>query len=107
MKRILTIVSKEDESKVTKALVSKNFFVTKLSSTGGFLRGGNVTLMTGVSDNDVEKAMNIISNSCKSRKEFVSNPFVGEYGTTISAPIEVSVGGATIFVVDVEQFKKV
>jgi len=107
MKLILTIVSKEDEGRVTKALVSKNFFVTKLSSTGGFLRGGNVTLMTGVADSDVEKAMNIISNSCKSRKEFVSNPFVGEYGTTFSAPIEVTVGGATMFVVDVEQFKKV
>ena len=107
MKLIITIVSKEDETKVTKALVNKNFFVTKLSSTGGFLRGGNVTLMTGVCDNDVEKAMNIIGNSCKSRKEFVSNPFVGEYGTTFSAPIEVTVGGATIFVIDVEQFKKV
>lgn len=107
MKLVITIVSKDDSQKVTKALLDSDFFVTKLSSTGGFLRGGNVTLMTGVSDNDVEKAMNIISNSCKSRKEFVSNPFVGEYGTTISAPIEVSVGGATIFVVDVEQFKKV
>lgn len=107
MKLILTIVSKEDEGRVTKALLSKNFFVTKLSSTGGFLRGGNVTLMTGVSDNDVEKAMNIIGNSCKSRKELVANPYVGEYGTTFSAPIEVTVGGATIFVVDVEQFKKV
>ncbi len=107
MKLILTIVSKEDEGKVTKALVSNNFFVTKLSSTGGFLRGGNVTLMTGVSEGDVEKALNIIGNSCKSRKEFVSNPFVGEFGTSISAPIEVTVGGATIFVIDVEQFKKV
>ena len=107
MKLIFTIVSKEDEGKVTKALVSNNFFVTKLSSTGGFLRGGNVTLMTGVSDIDVEKAMNIIGNSCKSRKEFVSNPYVGEYGTTFSAPIEVTIGGATIFVIDVEQFKKV
>ena len=107
MKLILTIVSKEDEGKVTKALVKNNFFVTKLSSTGGFLRGGNVTLMTGVSDGDVEMAMNIIGNSCKSRKEFVSNPFVGEYGTTFSAPIEVTIGGATIFVIDVEQFKKV
>lgn len=107
MKLIITIVSRDDESKVTKALLNDNFFVTKLSSTGGFLRGGNVTLMTGVSDGDVEKVTNIISNCCKSRKEFVSNPFVGEYGTSIQAPIEVTIGGATIFVVDVEQFKKV
>lgn len=107
MKLILTIVSKEDASKVTKALINDDFFVTKLASTGGFLRGGNVTLMTGVSDGDVEKAINIISACCKSRKELVSNPYVGEYGTTISAPIEITVGGATIFVVDVESFKKI
>lgn len=107
MKLILTIVSKEDEGKVTKTLLKNNFFVTKLSSTGGFLRGGNVTLMTGVSDGDVEVAMNIIGDCCKSRKEYVSNPYVGEYGTTISAPIEITIGGATMFVIDVEQFKKV
>ena len=79
MKLILTIVSKDDSAKVTKTLLNNDFFVTKLSSTGGFLRGGNVTLMTGVSDNDVEKVINIIISCCKSRKEFVSNPFVGEY----------------------------
>ena len=45
MKLIITIVSKDDSQKVTKALLSNDFFVTKLSSTGGFLRGGNVTLM--------------------------------------------------------------
>ena len=107
MKLVITIVSKDDSQKVTKALLDSDFFVTKLSSTGGFLRGGNDTLMTGVSDDDVEKVINIISSCCKSRKEYVSNPFVGEYGTTISAPIEVTVGGATIFVMNVEQFKKV
>ena len=69
MKLVLTIVSKEDASKVTKSLINNEFFVTKLSSTGGFLRGGNVTLMTGVADTDVDKAICIISNCCKSRKE--------------------------------------
>ena len=70
MKLIITIVSKDDSQKVTKSLLGNDFFVTKLSSTGGFLRGGNVTLMTGVNDVDVEKVINIISNCCKSRKEF-------------------------------------
>ena len=107
MKLIITIVSKDDSQKVTKSLLNNDFFVTKMSSTGGFLRGGNVTLMTGVSDGDVEKVIKIISNCCKSRKEFVSNPFVGEYGTSIQAPIEITVGGATIFVMNVEQFKKI
>jgi uncharacterized protein YaaQ len=107
MKLVITIVSKEDANKVTKALINNNFFVTKLSSTGGFLRGGNVTLMTGINENDVEQAIKIIGDCCKSRKEYIANQFVGEYNTVITAPIEITVGGATIFVLDVEQFHKV
>lgn len=106
MKLVITIVSKEDANKVTKALINNNFFVTKLSSTGGFLRGGNVTLMTGINENEVEQAIKIIKDCCKSRKEYIANQFVGEYNTVITAPIEITVGGATIFVLDVEQFHK-
>jgi uncharacterized protein YaaQ len=55
----------------------------------------------------VEQAIKIIGDCCKSRKEYIANQFVGEYNTVITAPIEITVGGATIFVLDVEQFHKV
>lgn len=109
MKLIIAIVSKEDSSKVMKSLVENNFLVTKLSSSGGFLRAGNVTLMIGVSDEDVDKVMSIFKESCSSRKEYITNQFVQEHSTlsTIApTPVEITVGGATIFIVDVEKFIK-
>jgi uncharacterized protein YaaQ len=107
MKLIITIVSKDDASAVMKELVKQRFFVTKLASTGGFLRSGNTTLMIGTSDTDVDKAIAIITENSKSRKELVPNSIVSEFGMLSSAPIEVNVGGATMFIVDVEKIIKV
>ncbi len=107
MKLILAIVSKDDSPKVMKNLLNKHFFVTKLSSTGGFLRGGNVTLMMGVQDDKVEEVMHIIEEHSKNRTEFVPNQIMSEYGSMYAMPVEVTIGGATMFIIDVEQFKKV
>lgn len=106
MKLVLTIVSNDDANKVLKALVKDNFFVTKLSTTGGFLMTGNTTLLIGVSDDKVDRVIEIVGNYSKTRTRLVPNAISSEYGTFTSAPVEVTVGGATIFVVDVEQFIK-
>ncbi|MFI3329653.1 MAG: cyclic-di-AMP receptor [bacterium] len=107
MKMVLAIVSHDDSNKVQKALVNEKFFATKLSSTGGFLSKGNTTFMIGCEDELVEKAIEVISEHCKSRKKIVPNSLVSEYGMFSNQMIEVSVGGATIFVLDVAQFKKI
>lgn len=107
MKLIITIVSKDDASLVMSELIRKKFFVTKLSSSGGFLRSGNVTLMIGTSDDRVDSAIDIITEFSKSRKELVPNSIVNEFGPLTSIPIEVNVGGATMFIVDVEKFIKI
>lgn len=107
MKMVLAIVSHDDSSKVQKALVKEKFFATKLSSTGGFLSKGNTTFMIGCEDDLVDKAIDVISEHCKTRKKIVPNSLVSEYGMFANQMIEVSVGGATIFVLDVAQFKKI
>ncbi|HHU55966.1 MAG TPA: transcriptional regulator [Acholeplasmataceae bacterium] len=107
MKLIIAIVSKDDAPTVMKELIRHKFFVTKLASTGGFLRSGNTTLMIGTRDSDVDQAIEIISEFSKNRKEVVPNTYASEFGMMDTIPIEVNVGGATMFVVDVEKFKKV
>lgn len=107
MKLILAIVSRDDSSTVNAALNKEGFQVTKLSSTGGFLRAGNITLMVGCKDEDVEKAIGIIQEYSKERTEMVPANLGYDMGNYMSFPVEVKVGGATIFVLDVEQFKKV
>ncbi len=109
MKLIIAIVQDEDASRLITSLMSDGYRVTKLATTGGFLRSGNTTLLVGVEDDKLKNAMSIIEKVCKSRKQIASSPapISGTTGVYVPYPIEVTVGGATIFVLDVEQFTKI
>ena len=106
MKLILAIVSNDDSSSVSSALTKNNFSVTRLATTGGFLRAGNTTIIVGTEDDKVEKAIEVIGNESKRRSEIVPSTASYDIGRYASFPVEVQVGGATIFVIDVEQFYK-
>ena len=106
MKLIMAIVSGDDSSKVSRALTKGNFSVTKLATTGGFLMAGNTTFIIGTDDSKVQDVLDIIGTNSKTRKQMV--PTSASYGVGMfsSMPVEVQVGGATVFVLDVEQFIK-
>lgn len=110
MKLIFAIVQDEDSSRLVTSLMKSGFGVTKLATTGGFLRAGNTTLLVGVDDDKLRNVMDIIENVCKSRKQMASAPtsmpgMNGMYSAA-SYPVEVTVGGATVFVLTVDQFVK-
>lgn len=109
MKLVYAIVHSDDGHKVMDELNKKGFSVTKLCSSGGFLRSGNTTLITGVEEDKVDEVIAIIEKKSRSRKELVnpSLPSSGVGGMMLSYPIEVTVGGATVFVLDVERYEKV
>ena len=100
MKLILAIVSNDDASAVSAALTKNNFYMTRLATTGGFLRAGNTTIIVGTEDELVDKCIAVIGEEAKRR---TASYDVGRYA---SFPVEVQIGGATIFVLDIEQFKK-
>ena len=108
MKLIIAIVQDEDASRLISQLMNDGFGVTKLATTGGFLRAGNTTLLVGVDDDRFQAAMDVIEKVCKSRKQIAPSPasMVGMTGSYTPYPIEVVVGGATIFVLTVDQFIK-
>lgn len=106
MKLVLAIVSNEDANKVIKTLIKENFYVTKLATTGGFLMSGNTTILVGVEEDLLEKCLQVISEMSKRRTKLVPNAISSEFGIFSSTPVEVQVGGATIFVMDVQQFIK-
>ena len=106
MKLIIAIVHDEDSGKLTEKLSKNSIPVTKLASTGGFLRAGNVTLMVGTDDDRVDDVIEIIKSVCKSRKEIVA-PATVSMASAISWPIEVTVGGATMFVLDIDRYEKI
>ena len=102
MKLILAIVNDDDASNVMDELNANDYRVTRMCSTGGFLRAGNTTLLVGVEEEYVPAVLSIIeARSRSTTKNISSNQVAG-----MSYPIEVTVGGATVFVVDVEQFIK-
>ena len=104
MKLLIAIVNNEDASLVISELNKAGFMVTKLATSGGFLRAGNVTMLTGVED---EKVGDVIEEFSSQRKQItpVNSTYIGD--SMLTVPVEVSVGGATVFVVDVEQFYKI
>ncbi|MFU8826728.1 MAG: cyclic-di-AMP receptor [Brevefilum sp.] len=85
MKLIIAIIKDEDNDAVSKALTKKDFRVTFIASTGGFLRSGRSTLLIGVEDEQVETALQVIRENCKK-------------------PQQEKEKRATIFVLKVDQF---
>ena len=111
MKLIIAIVQDEDASRLVNQLMKNGYGVTKLATTGGFLRAGNTTLLIGTEDDNMPAVMAIIEDVCKSRKQMTSAPSTmgsmgGMPGAAASYPVEVTVGGATVFVLSVDQFIK-
>ena len=109
MKLIMAIIHDEDAHQIIDELSTEGFKVTKMASTGGFLRSGNTTLMCGVDDDKVEHLVRIIENKCKSRKQItsVNSAHLSTAENYVPYPVEVTVGGATIFVMDVAEFRRV
>jgi len=108
MKLVIAVVQDKDRRKVTDALLEQGFKFTNIASTGGFLREGNVTFLIGVEEERVPAVMEVLSNSCKAREQFVNvfPPTIEPIGTCIPSPVRVMVGGATVFVLSVEQFER-
>jgi len=106
MKLVLAIVNREDCDAAITDLSKNGYFVTKLASTGGFLRAGNSTVLVGTEDGNVGQVCEIIKNKCHSRTQLYAPPaFHSDLSTVI--PMEVTVGGATIFVLNVDKWEKI
>jgi uncharacterized protein YaaQ len=101
MKMVLAIVQEDDVRILLSMLVQNGLKATKISSTGGFLRTGNATVLIGVGDEQVARVVGIIRSVCRTRKTFINmQPYAlgGTAGAFAVQPIEVEVGGAHIFV---------
>ncbi len=108
MKLVLAVVPNDDSVNATSALTKEGFFVTKLSTTGGFLMVGNTTLLIGTEADRVGEIKEILKKHCSTRKQVT--PSTNSFGRGLrndSVAEETVVGGATIFVLNVESFEKI
>ena len=97
MKLILAIVNNEDAARALDALTKAGLFVTRLSTTGGFLMMGNTTLLIGTEEDRVQMALGILRQHCTARTQT---------GSSVMRSDPVTVGGATVFVLDVDHMEK-
>ena len=107
MKMVLAVIDKDDAHDVISNLSKEGFSITRLSTTGGFLRAGNVTILVGVEDEKTQKVISIIEEYSRSRSQQIPTIMGNEASYLSPMPVEVAVGGATIFVLNVEEFLKI
>lgn len=107
MKLVMAIVGSEDSANVAEALTKDGFSVTKLATTGGFLKSGNTTFIVGTDDDKVDRVIDIVAEQSRRRTQLVPNTATMDMGMYSAYPVEVTVGGSTIFVLPVERFEKV
>ncbi|HZB95123.1 MAG TPA: cyclic-di-AMP receptor [Herpetosiphonaceae bacterium] len=105
MKLLIAVIQRQDEHGLVKALTQQRIGVTRVSSQGGFLREGNVTLFIVADDARVREILNLIRTHCYTRTKYVAPlPPIAESGEFYpSTPVEVQVGGASVFVVNVQE----
>jgi uncharacterized protein YaaQ len=104
---ILAIVQDEDAGPVIEALTGDGFRATRINTVGGFLRKGNATILVGVERERLQRALLIVRDNCETRTEYFVPTAPGEVGEPYPLdPIQVQVGGATIFVLDCERFER-
>jgi len=108
MKLVIAIVQDLDADAVVEAITEAGYRVTRVATTGGFFRQGNTTLLCGIQDDQVQPLIALLRRTCKRRTRMMPiAPHSAEHPMTVGAYVEVTVGGATIFVLDVRHFEQI
>jgi len=107
-KLLIIIAADEDGDRLLEKMIEAGYPTTKISSTGGFLRRGNVTLLTGLEADAVDEVLAMVRAECRPREEYIpvqALPFPGNLPS--GQPLQVRAGGAIVFVLDTERFEKI
>lgn len=103
---ILSVVHGDDTPGLLEALTNRGYRATRIDSAGGFLKDSNDTVILGVEADKVDEVLSVIEANCETRTQYINPlPPVMEPGEFyMPYPVEVKIGGATVFVLEVEEF---
>jgi uncharacterized protein YaaQ len=109
VKLIIAVVHNEDAGALVDALLDHEYGATRLHSSGGFLKQSNATIILGVEEAQVDDVLGIVRETCNARTQVVNPmPPIMEPGEFFMPyPLEVEVGGATVFVLPVDRFERI
>ena len=108
MKLVMAIVQREDAGTLIDVLTEKGYRATRINTAGGFLKEGNATVLVGVEDSQVDEILSLVEANCNTRTQYINPlPPVMEPGEFyMPYPVEVQVGGATVFVLNVDRYER-
>jgi len=106
MKLMIVVVNNRDKRAFCDALIQMEQGFTEIGSTGGFLREGNTTLLIGAAEENIERILELVREICQTRERTVNvaPPTLTNLGADVSRPMKILVGGAKVFILDVEEF---
>lgn len=105
MKLILAIINDRDVDEATGEMLKGSFSLTKIGSTGGLFKGKMTTVISAVEDGRVPQAVEILKRTCKTRQ--YSAAHVGDRLGLPDTGGVITVGGATVFVLNIEESYKI
>jgi uncharacterized protein YaaQ len=108
VKLVISVVNNDDAQALVSALLAKGHRVTRISTSGGFLRMGNTTILCGVADHRLDSVLETVRACCHTRveREYSLPPALRPEESDWSTPLPVEIGGATVFVFDVDRFER-
>ena len=108
---VIAILQKDDFEETSSELAQNGFFMTRLSSSGGFLRKENITIMIGVEENRLDELMELLKKTAGRREKvtfgMAASPMdIRHRGGATTAPIYVQGGGVTVFTLKMDDMHK-
>lgn len=103
---VAAVIQEQDLESAASALTKLGFSITNLPSTGAFLGRRNITLLIGLSAGKEEAAVDALNKSCKQRVDYIATPLEGA-PFPLPAPVAINIGGATIFVFEVDRYEEI
>lgn len=106
MKLVIAIIQEADQKFVSDALIKANIRATRLKTSGGFLRRGNVTYLIGVEEDQLDAVLAVIKEHSQERQEDVTEISFFERGYVDREFLSnyITIGGAVVFVLPIDQF---
>lgn len=108
-KMVLAVLQGDDYEDLVAELNKNGFYVTLLNTMGGFLRKKSVTIMIGLPEERLPAALEILKQQAGRRTETVYENVLMPQDTISSVPpmvpVQVSCGGATVFVLNMDHME--
>lgn len=103
---LIAVVQSQDAESAQNALHKLGITVQRLPSVGGFLGRRNATLLIGLPEEQRERAEEILRLNCRQRVEFIAVPLESA-PLPLPTPTPITVGGATVFAIEVEYYEEI